>query len=147
MVFPIVIGFRHTGIIVKHLKNSQIFYENILGLEVVQDYKDDSKYINDVLGLSDGKIHMVKLKTQDGYIIELLKYVNHPTEILNNPFYNVGNCHVSFTVDNADQMYEKLQNEGVVVISKPLLSSEKTAKVFFCIDPNGIRVELVEMVK
>jgi len=44
-------------------------------------------------------------------------------------------------------MYEKLQNEGVVVISKPLLSSEKTAKVFFCIDPNGIRVELVEMVK
>ena len=147
MVPPIVIGFRHTGIIVKHMKNSQIFYENILGLEVVQDYKDDSKYINDVLGLSDGKIHMVKLKTQDGYIIELLKYVNHPTEILNNPFYNVGNCHVSFTVDNADQMCEKLQNEGVVVISEPLLSSEKTAKVFFCIDPNGIRVELVEMVK
>lgn len=147
MIYQHVIGFRHTGIIVKHMESSLRFYKDILGLEVVQDYKDDSKYINDVLGLSGGKIRMIKLKTQDGYIIELLEYVNHPTDILNNPFYNVGTCHVAFTVINAEQIYEKLQNEGIKVISKPLLSSEKTAKVFFCIDPNGIRVELVEMVK
>jgi len=147
MTSPSVIGFRHTGIIVKHMENSRRFYEDIMGLEVVQNYEDDSKYINDVLGLSYGKIHMIKLKTQDGYIIELLEYVNHPTEFLNNPFYNVGTCHIAFTVDNAKQLYEKLQNEGVRIISKPLLSSEKTAKVFFCIDPNEIRIELVELVK
>ena len=117
-----------------------------MGLEVVQDYKDDSKYINDVLGLSDGKIHMVKLKTQDGYIIELLEYLNHPTEIVKTPFYNVGNCHLAFTVHNAEEMYEKLLDKGIEIISKPLLSSDKTALVFFCCDPNGIRIELVEIV-
>ena len=147
MIPPIVIGFRHTGIIVKQMESSMQFYEDILGLEVVQDYKDDSNYINDVLGLSGGNIRMIKLKTQDGYIIELLEYINHPTKVLSSPFYNVGNCHIAFTVSDAEQIYEKLKNEGVDVISKPLLSSEKTAKVFFCIDPNGIRVELVEMVK
>jgi len=144
---PIVIGFRHTGIIVKNMKESQFFYEDILGLIVMQDYADESKYINDVLGLSDGKIHMVKLKTIDGYIIELLEYINHPTDYANLPFFNVGSCHVAFTVKNADQMYQRLKNAGIEIISEPLLSSDKTVKVFFCIDPNGIRVELVEIVK
>ena len=139
-------GFRHTGIIVKNMENSRRFYEGILGLEVVQNYKDESKYINNVLGLSNGKIHMIKLKTIDGYIIELLEYLNHPTEILKTSFYNVGNCHLAFTVHNAEEMYEKLLHKGIEIISRPLLSSEKTAIVFFCCDPNGIRIELVEIV-
>ena len=147
MSLPLVIGFRHTGIIVKDMKKSRRFYEDMLDLEVVQNYKDDSKYINNVLGLTNGKIHMIKLKTIDGYIIELLEYLNHPTEIVKTPFYNVGNCHLAFTVHNADEMYKKLLHKGIEIISRPLLSSEKTAIVFFCCDPNGIRVELVEMVK
>ncbi len=138
--------FRHTGIIVKDMEDSRVFYEELLGLEVIQDYTDDSKYINDVLGLSDGNIHMIKLKTIDNYIIELLKYINHPTEDINRPFYNVGICHIAFTIENADMIYNKLRKENIKTISKPLLSSEKTAKVFFCVDPNGIRIELVEMV-
>jgi len=147
MSLPLVIGYRHTGIIVKNMESSRQFYENILGLEVVQDYEDDSNYINDVLGLSGGNIRMIKLKTQDGYIIELLEYINHPTKVLSSPFYNVGNCHIAFTVSDADEMYKKLLDKGIEIISRPLLSSEKTAIVFFCCDPNGIRVELVEMVK
>ena len=141
-----IIGFRHTGIIVKNMKESQYFYENLLGLVTLQDYSDDSDYINEVLGLSNGNIHMVKLKTKDGYIIELLEYLNHPTDFVNSPFYNVGTLHIAFTVQNADHMYDKLINSGANVISKPLLSSEKTAKVFFCTDPNGIRIELVEII-
>ena len=146
MIESLVKGFRHTGIIVKNMENSRRFYEGILGLEVVQNYKDESKYINNVLGLSNGKIHMIKLKTIDGYIIELLEYLNHPTEIVKTPFYNVGNCHLAFTVHNAEEMYEKLLDKGIEIISKPLLSSDKTALVFFCCDPNGIRIELVEIV-
>ena len=146
MTSTVLNGFRHTGIIVKNMNVSKHFYEHILGLVVMQDYEDDSKYINDVLGLSDAKIRMVKLKSIDGYIIELLEYINHPTDFSNMPFYNVGFCHIAFTVKNSDQIYQRLKSAGVEIISKPLLSSEKTAKVFFCIDPNGIRVELVEIV-
>ena len=51
------------------MEESKHFYEDILGLVVMQDYADESKYINDVLGLSDGKIHMVKLKSIDGPVI------------------------------------------------------------------------------
>ena len=36
-------------------------------------------------------------------------------------------------------------DKGVKFISEPTLSSEKFAKVCFCIDPNNVRVELVEI--
>ena len=42
----LVKGFRHTGIIVKNMENSRRFYEGILGLEVVQNYKDGVGSIN-----------------------------------------------------------------------------------------------------
>ena len=42
-------------------------------------------------------------------------------------------------------MLESLSKNGVTFISKPELSNEGIAKVCFCLDPNGIRVELVEM--
>ena len=97
-------------------------------------------------GVEFGNRYAFEGKTIDGYIIELLEYLNHPTEIVKTPFYNIGNCHLAFTVHNADEMYEKLLDKGIEVISKPLLSSEKTAIVFFCCDPNGMRIELVEIV-
>jgi len=140
-------NFRHTGIIVSNMQKSQYFYENILGFKVVQNYTDDSAYINKLLGIIDGEIHMVKLKSVDGYTLELLEYLNHPTKLLEIPFYNVGICHLAFSVDNIDKIYQRLIKKKVKTISKPLLSSEGNAKVFFCIDPNGIRIELVQVLK
>ncbi len=138
---------RHTGIIVEDMKESVYFYKNILGFEVLQDFRDSSDYINNVLGIRNADLWMVKLKANDGYIIELLKYINHDTKPLNRPFYNIGICHLAFTISDSSLMYEILLNEGVEVVSKPLLSSEGNVKVFFCTDPNGIRIELVELIK
>ena len=136
---------RHTGIIVNDMKKSVYFYKNILGFKQLQDYIDDSDYINNVLGIKNGQIRMVKLQAKDGYIIELLKYLSHDTKLLNIPFYNVGICHLAFTISDSSLMYERLRREKVKIISKPLLSSEGTVKVFFCEDPNNIRIELVEI--
>ena len=46
MSLPLVKGFRHTGIIVKNMENSRWFYEGVLGLEVVQNYKNGVGSIN-----------------------------------------------------------------------------------------------------
>ena len=46
MSLPLVRGFRYTGIIVKNMENSRWFYEGVLGLEVVQNYKDGVGSIN-----------------------------------------------------------------------------------------------------
>ena len=145
MSLPLVIGYRHTGIIVKDMKKSLHFYKDILGLKVIQDFSDSSEYINKITGIKNADVHMIKLKAEDETVLEILEYRNHPTELMEQPIYNVGACHIALQVRNANDAYNKLIENNVRIISKPVLSSEKIAKVFFCFDPNDVRIELVEM--
>ena len=145
MKTSMVVGFRHTGIIVKDMEESLYFYKDILGLTVIQDFWDDSAYMNKITGIRNANVHMIKLKANDGTVLEILSYKNHPTNLIDQPIYNVGACHIALRVENADYAYKKLIKNGIKVISEPVLSSEGIAKVFFCFDPNNIRIELVEM--
>jgi catechol 2,3-dioxygenase-like lactoylglutathione lyase family enzyme len=140
-----VIGTRHTGIICKDMDRSIIFYRDILGLSVIQDFWDDSEYINVITGMVKANVHMIKLQALDGTVIELLEYVTHPTELVKMPVYNVGACHLALRVENAEGAYLRLIKNNVPVLSRPIVSSEGIAKVFFCLDPNDVRIELVEM--
>lgn len=142
-----VTGYRHTGIIVKDMQRSVFFYRDILGLKVMQDFWDGSEYINRISGLEDASVHMVQLKAMDGTVIELLDYASHPTNLMPQPIHNVGACHVAFRVASAEEAYRRLTEAGVHPISEPVLSSEGIAKVFFCRDPNSVRIEFVEMVE
>jgi catechol 2,3-dioxygenase-like lactoylglutathione lyase family enzyme len=141
----IVKGYRHTGIICKDLQKSLIFYQDFLGLEVIQDFWDDSDYMNKITGIENANTHMIKLKADDGTVVELLDYVTHPTELIEQEVYNVGACHIAFQVYDIAQAYSKLLENGVRFLSEPVLSSEGIAKVCFCFDPNNTRIELVEM--
>ena len=53
MSLPLVIGYRHTGMIVKDMKESLYFYRDILGLKVIQDFSDSSEYINKITGITN----------------------------------------------------------------------------------------------
>ena len=141
----IVKGFRHTGIICKDISKSLEFYKDYLGLTVIQDFWDDSEYINKITGVSNANVHMIKLKADDGTILELLDYVTHPTELIEQEVYNVGACHVALQVYDIERAYKELISKGVTFLSGPVLSSEGIAKVCFCFDPNNTRIELVEM--
>jgi len=144
---PIVVGYRHTGIITNNINKSVYFYKNILGLQMIQEFTDSSDYINEITGLNGTIAHFIKLKCLDGGVIELLEYPSHQTEPIKSSIINVGICHIALRVNNADDAYKKLVDEKIKVISKPVLSSEGIAKVFFCLDPDGIRVEIVEMLE
>ena len=141
----LVVGYRHTGIIVKDMEKSLSFYRDILGLTVIQDYCDDSPYINKITDLKNANVHMIKLQAEDGTVTELLEYLNHPTELIQQEIINVGACHICYRVNNANEAYERLLSKNIPLISEPELSSEKIGRVFFALDPNGIRIELVEI--
>ena len=142
----IVKGYRHIGIICKDIDKSLEFYRDFLGMEVIQDFWDDSKYINEITGMKCANVHMIKLKANDGTVLELLDYVTHPTELIKQEVYNVGLCHLALQVYNIDEAKNELERKGVKFLSSPVLSSEGIAKVCFCFDPNDIRIELVEMI-
>ena len=142
-----VVGCRHVGIIVKSMEKSVDFYGNILGLEIIQEFTDKSEYINKITGLTHGEAHFVKLKMPDGTVLELLEYPSHPTNSHSLSIINVGICHVALQVASAKMMHKYLIQKGIEVLSEPVLSSEGIATVFFCLDPDGVRVEIVEMLE
>ena len=111
----------------------------------MQDFWDNSDYINEITGIKNANVHMIKLKADDGTVIELLDYVTHPTELIDHKIYNAGVCHIALQVYDIESAYSILAKNGVRLLSKPVLSSEGIAKVCFCMDPNNVRIELVEM--
>lgn len=140
-----VVGFRHVGIITKDIDKSLVFYRDILGLEVIQEFEDSSDYINEITNLKNATAHFIKLKMDDGNVLELLEYPTHRTDPYNVSIINVGLPHIALRVEDADFTYEHLLSKNITVLSKPILSSEGIAKVFFCLDPDNVRVEIVEM--
>ena len=142
----LVIGYRHTGIIVNDMEKSLQFYRDFLGLKVIQEFTDQSEYINKITGITKGCAHFIKLKMPDGTVLELLEYPSHRTNPHNISIINVGIAHIALQVKNTEESYNFLNSKGVKLLSTPVLSSEGIAKVFFCLDPDGIRVELVEMI-
>jgi len=79
---PLVIGYRHTGIIVKNMEESLYFYRDILGLELIQDFTDDSEYINKITGITNANVHAIKLKSEDGTVLEIIEYQNHQSLVM-----------------------------------------------------------------
>jgi catechol 2,3-dioxygenase-like lactoylglutathione lyase family enzyme len=140
-----VIGYRHTGIIVKNLDESLSFYEDFLGLKLLQKHIDDSEYISKVTGINGIIADYAKLEIPGGQILELLSYPSHNFLRAERGLIQPGEAHLAFQVSSIEDAYASVVAANIPYISAPIISSEKIAKVFFCLDPDKYRVEFVEM--
>ncbi len=129
-------NIRHSGIVVKNKNVALNFYQKLLGFKKVAEAKEVNSYAKQILGIFN--IHYIKLAVGED-LLEL--YVMPKDETKSD--WN----HVSFTVDNLDELYKKLKKANVKFISKPVFDPSKTHIVCFCYDPNNNLIELVEEVK
>ncbi|HEY41126.1 MAG TPA: glyoxalase [Dehalococcoidia bacterium] len=142
----VLTGIRHTGIVVTDMVKALTFYRDLLGLKVVKDFSEEGDYIDSISGLTGVRVRMVKLTTDDGSMIELLQYLSHPSEAPDNQqLCDIGCSHVAFAVDNIEKEYARLLKSGVSFNCSPYISPDGYAKVTFCADPDGARIELVEV--
>ena len=68
-----IIGTRHTGIVVENLEVAQNFYLG-LGFSVHSEDVEKGRFIEQVTGLDKVKLKWVKMKLSDGSLLELLQY-------------------------------------------------------------------------
>ena len=107
-----VLGYRHTGIICRDIKKSLHFYKDLLGLKVVQEFWDETDYINKVSGMKNARVHFIKLKMKSGEILELLRYPTHNTKLPKLPIYNTGILHIALQVQNIEKTYLRLKKNN-----------------------------------
>ena len=141
-----ILGIRHTGIVVRDINISLKFYRDLLGLSIWKRAKEEGPFIENVVGLSGVSLEWVKMQAPDGSVIELLQYHSHPDS---QPFENIpsnrlGCSHIAFTVDNLENVYNLLCQHSCHCNSSPQISPDGKAKVLYSHDPDGITLEIVE---
>jgi len=138
-------NIRHTGIVVDDLEASLNFYRDILGFQIVKQMEESGAYIDNMLSLDQVRVTTVKMAAPDGQMIELLKFHTHLNEQKPRDINNVGITHIAFEIDDLSDEYNRLKDEGIPFNSPPQLSLDGCAKVAFCRAPEGIFIELVEV--
>jgi predicted enzyme related to lactoylglutathione lyase len=60
-------------------------------------------------------------------------------------FTQLGPTHVALTVDDIDALHAKLTEAGTQFVGAPADSADGRARVVFCSDPDGVKLELVQV--
>ena len=141
-----ILATRHTGIVVDDMEKCLRFWRDVMGLEVVIDFREKGSFIDTVQALCGVDLRMIKLAAPDGTLIELLKDDEHPTPPPdNNRLCDRGIRHVAFTVADIEESWRTLKEAGCELLSEPVSSPDGKARLFFARDPEGNLLELVQM--
>jgi len=136
---------RHVGIVVKDLAKTTDFWTNLIGFKLHIDAKEISPYIDDLLGITNPDLRTVKLIDQNGFIIELLEFVNYPAkDNWEGNLATTGLTHIALTVSDLESLAAKLTENDYKFISEIKKSPNGAVKVVFLRGPEGLMLELVE---
>lgn len=139
---------RHTGLVVADLETALHFWCGVLGFRVVRQMEESGPHIDAMMGLKNVRVMTVKLAAPDERMIELLHFLSHPdrSEWTGTP-YSTGFTHVAMTVDDLEAACEKLAKAGVKFDAPPQRSPDGAVKVTYGKGPEGVLLELVEVLK
>lgn len=141
-------AIRHTGLVVADLERSLHFWCNVLGFKMVKQMDESGPHIDAMLGLHDVRVTTAKLAAPDGNLIELLHFLSHPDQPQwDGKPYSTGFTHIALTVEDLDKLVIRLTQEGVSFPAPPQCSSDGFVKVIYGKGPEGVLLELVQLLK
>lgn len=139
---------HHMGLQVADLERSVAFYRDILGFEVIFAWNPQADYIREMVGYPDADIHAAVMRLPGTEVVlELLDYRNVDRAAVDTRTANPGTAHIAFFVDDLDTLYAQLQAKGVRSVSPPVtptIGPNQGGRAVYLLDPDGIRVELIQ---
>ena len=137
---------RHVGIVVNNMDASLKFYKDLLGLKIKSLVEEEGEFLDNMLAHKNVKNKVAKLYAGNGNaLVELIDSKSFANK-KNRNFFTIGASHFAFTIDNLQETYEYLLENGVKFTAPPQLTPDGYAKVTFCEDPDGTPIELVEVI-
>lgn len=142
-----ITAIRHVGLVVADLEKSLKFWCETLGFVVSRQMEEFGPHIDAMMGLKDVKVTTAKLAAPDGNLLELLYFHSHPDkQQWEGRPYSTGLTHIALTVQNLDETCRRLQQAGVTFPAEPQRSPDGVAKVIYATGPEGVLLELVEII-
>ena len=139
---------RHVGLVVADLERALNFWCALLGFSVTKRMDESGLHIDAMMGLKDVRVTTVKLAAPDGNLIELLHFHSHPDQpAWTGTPHSTGFTHIALTVDDLDAVCNKLAEAGVTFNAPPQRSPDGYVKVTYGRGPEGVLLELVEVLQ
>jgi lactoylglutathione lyase len=140
-------NFAHFGICVSNIERSLRFYRDILGFEPLTKMVVSDPGSVQLTGLENLELHSYFLE-RDGVRIELLDYASPGIKqgTVARPMNRLGLTHMALRVEDLTGMLEQLAVEGFEIVKSSLVAQPDSGiGVVYALDPDGVRVELIEL--
>ncbi|AYJ48285.1 VOC family protein [Rhodococcus sp. P1Y] len=139
---------HHVGITVSDIDASARFYGRLLGGDLFGPYRRCGPRIDAVTGHRGVVVEQMFVTATNGRtMVELLSYTGGPETVIEPDNSHVGAVHIAVTVDDIDAALNRLRSQGVSALSDPIEASPPLTgcRVVYVLDPDRVRVELVEL--
>ena len=140
-------NFSHFGICVADPERSMRFYCDMLGFKPLSKLMVADEGSKKLTGIEDLDLHSYFVE-RDGVRIELLHYVSpgYQEGTFARPMNCRGLTHMALRVEGLAEMLENLEAAGCDIMQESLfVQPELGAGVVYVLDPDGVRVELIEL--
>jgi catechol 2,3-dioxygenase-like lactoylglutathione lyase family enzyme len=142
---------HHSTIVVEDIEKSLHFYRDILGFKVQLDQEMGGEELSNVLGIPGVKIRIALLQVgqQETGLVGLLSFLSPKGEKVEKKPQASFHHALVFVTDDIDEVYNRLKNAGEKPISASVtikIPGAGSVKIFACLDPNGVLVEIDQFI-
>ena len=113
-------GMRHAAIFVKTFAECESFYTQLLGMKVEWRPDEDNVYLTN--GNDNLALHRTAEEPPRGQLDHIGFFINDREKV--------------------DEWYRFLQSEGIEMLTAPRTHRDG-ARSFYCLDPAGVRVQII----
>ena len=144
-----IIGFNHSGLVVRDIEKMVAYYRDVLGLAVRREIDSVAPPHGDHTGIPGAHRTLVFVGKPEGeHALELVHYIQPPSPGEHHPAQNiVGAEHICFNVDNLKELYEQLTARGVHFVTPPIFRETPEGLIMgicYSQDPEGNWVEFIQ---
>jgi catechol 2,3-dioxygenase-like lactoylglutathione lyase family enzyme len=145
-----ILGFNHSGFVVRDIEKIVKFYRDDLGLTVMREVDSVAPPEGNHTGIPGAHRTLVFVGKPEGHhALELVHYVDPPSPEGEHLDRNViGAAHICFNVTDLEQLYKDLTAKGIEFVTPPIINKDAkpgtTRAICYCKDPEGNFVELIE---
>lgn len=151
-----VLTLEHISWNVSNLEQSKHFYENLLGLEVLDYLEGGGPWVNELCGTKDTFHQQYRMFAPHGpaltpegpkFTVDVLFWKSPVARVRRPLISDIPQVHVAFGVKDLQATYDRLVPKGVEFVSPPVYWGEEEGGwiVLFLYDPDGFLVELIQI--
>jgi glyoxylase I family protein len=144
-----VLGVDHVSVSCGDLDRSLAFYAGTLGLAVRERGELAGGSAEAITGLAGLRARFADLELGGGRTLELLEFVSPSGPALAPELERPGATHLALHVDDAAAAFRAIGEAGYALVSQAVAEIEdegfwKGSRAFYCLDPDGVTIELIE---